>query len=120
MTAGGAAAAGAAAAGGETTAGGSAALTARELLHICSHLLKPEVHQRVKACLETALPLGQLPAEEDAAAAQAAAVEAAQYTEVLPVRSGCWGSGEGEGGLARGMARALTVGVADSSSCLLC
>jgi hypothetical protein len=72
----------AAAAGG---GGGSAALTARELLHISAHLLKPEVNQRVKACLETALPLAALPPEEDPSAAQAAAVEAATYQEVIPV-----------------------------------
>ena len=81
MTPGGAGA-GAGSAGVE--ASGSAALTARELLHISSHLLKPDVHARVRACLEAALPMAQLPPEEDAAAAQAA-VAAAAYTEDVPV-----------------------------------
>ena len=93
MTAQGVAPAGGTAAAGEASAAapGSAALTARDLLHISSHLLKREVHGRLKACLEAALPLGQLPQEEDAAAAHADAVEAAQYEDVVPVRKhGRW------------------------------
>lgn len=44
-----------------------------------------QVAARVRGCLETALPLAQLPREEDVAAAHAAAAEAARYTDTVPV-----------------------------------